>query len=74
MDEFDQETKLFLQNDCKNIFSIHDLKQAIQDIGIKNLTKSRIPKTTIQTYAYVYQVNLTLKQLQQQIYLEIFTF
>ena len=53
-EDLPDKTRDFLQ-DCCNCQTIDDLKEKIELIEIKNLIKSKIPKSALQTYAFVYQ-------------------
>ena len=53
-EDLPDETRDFLE-DCCNCQTIDDLKEKIELIEIKNLIKSKIPKSALQTYAFVYQ-------------------
>ena len=54
MEDLPDETRDFLE-DCCNFQTIDDLKEQTELIEIKNLIKSKIPKSALQTYAFVYQ-------------------
>ena len=53
IEEFDFETKLFIENERSGL-TLDDLRKMIEEVEIKNLVKTTIPKFDPQLYALVY--------------------
>ena len=53
IEEFDFETKLFIENERSGL-TLDDLRKTIEEVEIKNLVKTTIPKFDPQLYALVY--------------------
>ena len=53
MEEFDFETKLFVENEFSGL-TLDDLRKTIEEVEIKNLVKTKIPKFNLQLYAFAY--------------------
>ena len=54
-DDFSALTKCFVRDECDNNFSISDLRDNINEIEIKGLTRSKIPHRLLKVMPYVYQ-------------------
>ena len=54
-DDFNILTKCFVRNECDNNFTISDLRDNINEVEIKGLTKSKIPHRLLKVMTYVYQ-------------------
>ena len=53
IEEFDFETKLFIENERSGL-TLDDLRKTIEEVEIKNLVKTTIPKFDPQLYPLVY--------------------
>ena len=53
IDEFNQDTRNFLEIKCSRM-TFEDLRNAIEEIEVKNIPKSKMPKFNTQLYAFVY--------------------
>ena len=54
-DDFNILTKTFLREECNNNFTITDLRDNINEVEIKSLTRSKIPHRLLKVMAYIYQ-------------------
>ena len=54
-DDFSTLTKNFVREECHNNFTISDLRDNINEIEIKGLTRSKIPHRLLKVIAYTYQ-------------------
>ena len=53
IEDFDYETKMFLQDNYFD-YSLVELRKHIEEVEVKNLVKVKIPKFNLELYAFVY--------------------
>ena len=53
IEEFDFETKSFIENECSGL-TLDDQRKNIEEVEIKNVVKTKIPKFNLLLYTFVY--------------------